>query len=246
MKNVAYLELAYRLREVLKSNKPLYERAWEIYISYIMANGSKYGVYSEIAKTLYPQLFFNNREKARYRARNLVKYKIRKLLSSHNVSSDSFHDEQKLITLNQEATILMNDQPYPGLAGKFSMKGEDFRTLAELLKISYAVLEEFGLKGKLLYHAQSIVENIVKEKGPELLTNYPFKTWFKKNYVKTSKYHAAFIYAASLHAIRRSLKTNHNSPPKLKAIITALTGISEKELNEALREIASLVIDLLA
>jgi len=243
---MTYLELAYKLREVLKSNKPLYERAWEIYINYIMTNGSKYGVYSEIAKALYPQLFLNNREKARYRARNLVKYKIRKLLSSHNVSSDPFHDERELITLNQEATILMNNQPYPGLAGKLSTKQDGFRTLAELLKISYAVLEEFGLKGKLLYHAQSIVENIVKEKGPELLANYPFKTWFKKNYVKISKHHAAFIYAASLHAIRRSLKTNHNSPPKLKAIITALTGVGEKELNEALREIAPLIIDLLA
>ena len=243
---MTYLELAYTVREALRSSEPLYERAWRIYISYIIANGSNYGAYSEIAKALYPQLFLNNREKARYRARNLVKYKIRKLLSSRNSSSDSFRDEQIVITSNHEAAPLLENKPYPGLAGKFSVKGEEFRTLAELLKISYAVLGEFGLQGKLLYHAQSIVEKIVKEKGPELIAKYPHKTWFKKDYVKISKQHAAFIYATCLNAIRRTLKTNHNSPPKLKAVITALTGVSDKELNEALREIASLVIDLLA
>ena len=241
---MAYLELAYRLREIATSNEPLYEKAWKIYVDYIMSYG-KYGALSEIAKRLYPELYSLNKQRAIDRAFHLIRYKVEKLLSRNYGSLTSLNEEQ-LFSNSNTAEILVEEKVYPGLAGKLSMKGEDFRTLAELLKISYAVLEEFGLKGKLLYHAQSIVENIVKEKGPELLANYPFKTWFKKNYVKTSKYHAAFIYAASLHAIRRTLKTNHNSPPKLKAIITALTGVDEKELNEALREIASLVIDLLA
>jgi len=241
---MAYLELAYRLREIATSNEPLYEKAWKIYVDYIMSYG-KYGALSEIAKRLYPELYSLNKQRAIDRAFHLIRYKIGKLLSRNHGSLTSLNEEQ-FFSNSSTAELLVEEKVYPGLAGKLSMKGEDFRTLAELLKISYAVLEEFGLQGKLLYHAQSIVENIVKEKGPELLASCPFKTWFKKNYVKISKQHAAFIYAASLHAIRRSLKTNHNSPPKLKAVITALTGVDEKELNEALKEIAQLIIDLLA
>jgi len=241
---MAYLELAYRLREIATSNEPLYEKAWKIYVSYIMSYG-KYGALSEIAKRLYPGLYSFNKQRAIDRAFHLVRYKIEKLLSRNHGSLTSLNEEQFFSNSNT-AEILIEEKVYPGLAGKFSVKGEEFRTLAELLKISYAVLGEFGLQGKLLYHAQSIVEKIVKEKGPELIAKYPHKTWFKKDYVKISKQHAAFIYATCLNAIRRTLKTNHNSPPKLKAVITALTGVGDKELNEALREIASLVIDLLA
>jgi len=239
------LELAYRLREVLKSDKPLYERAWEIYVSYIMANGSKYGALTEIAKTLYPEVFSVNKFKAVNRAARLINYKVKKLLSTSYDSTSSTEDNEFFYN-SSEAELLVKNSIYPGLAGKLSSKSGNLRALAEILKITFAALKEFGLKGKLLYHAQSIAEAIIKEKGPELVLQYPFKTWFKGNYVKTSKYHAAFIYATCLNAIRKTLKTNHNNPPRLKAVIEALTGIREKELNEALREIASLVIDLLA
>jgi len=225
------LELAYRLREVLKSNKPLYERAWEIYVSYIMSYG-KYGALSEIAKRLYPVLYSFNKQRAIDRAYHLIRYKVSKLLSRYNDSLASL-DEKQFFSNSTAAEPLVEEKIYPGLTGKMLFKRDGFRTLAELLKISYATLKEFGLQGKLLYHAQSIVEKIIKEKGPELTAKYPHKTWFKKDYVKISKQHTAFIYAACLKAIGRTLKTNHNSPPKLKAVITAPTGVGDKELNEA-------------
>ena len=242
-----FLEWAYRKREIMKTDKPLYEKAWEIYINYIMKNDSKYGALTEVAKEIYPRLFQRNREKARWRAHSLIAYKIRKLMLESKPKDGIVIDERYsyFTKIDDHEVAGFRNQFYPGLAGRYSVKRGELRTLAELLKLSFAILKEFGLEGRKLYHAQSIVERTVKELGPKILVEYPSKVWYKRGYVKICRQHAAFIYAACLHAVRKTLKNIYSKSPKLKAVVTALTGVEEKELMEGLREVAQQVIHLL-
>ncbi len=242
-----FLEWAYRKRKIMETDRPLYERAWEIYISYIMKNDSKYGALTEVAKEIYPRLFERDRKKASQRAHKLIVYKIRKFMLESEPSNGIVIDKRfsYFTRIDDHEALGFRNQFYPGLAGRYSVKRGELRALAELLKLSSAILKEFGLEGRSLQHAQSIVERVVKEIGPKILIEYPSTVWYKKNYVKICRQHAAFIYVACLHAIRKTLKNSYSKPPKLKATLTALTGIEEKELMEGLREIAQQVIHLL-